>query len=82
MLLAADAGLAARYRERWLVASSTSTRTSTQLQYELLRLLATPDGNLCAIGDPDQAIYSFRGADVGFFLRFARGLPGRHAPSG
>ena len=34
-------------------------------QYELLRLLCPPDGNLCAIGDPDQAIYSFRGADVG-----------------
>jgi superfamily I DNA/RNA helicase len=39
-------------------------------QYELLRLLCPPDGNLCAIGDPDQAIYSFRGADVSFFLRF------------
>ncbi|WP_204003054.1 UvrD-helicase domain-containing protein [Virgisporangium aurantiacum] len=40
------------------------------VQYELLRLLCPPDGNLTAIGDPDQAIYSFRGADVGFFLRF------------
>ncbi len=29
-----------------------------------------PAANLCAIGDPDQAIYSFRGSDVGFFLRF------------
>ena len=40
-------------------------------QYNLLRLLCPPDGNLCAIGDPDQAIYAFRGADVAFFLRFA-----------
>lgn len=43
-----------------------------QHQYDLLRLLVPPDGNICAIGDPDQAIYSFRGADVGFFLRFSQ----------
>lgn len=43
-----------------------------QHQYELLRLLVPPDGNICAIGDPDQAIYSFRGADVQFFLRFSQ----------
>ena len=44
-------------------------------QYALLRLLVPPDGDLCVIGDPDQAIYSFRGADVGFFLRFAADFP-------
>jgi uncharacterized protein (TIGR00375 family) len=43
-----------------------------QSQYELLRQLVPADGNICAIGDPDQAIYSFRGADVRFFLRFAQ----------
>ncbi len=45
------------------------------VQYRLLRHLAPADGNLCAIGDPDQSIYRFRGADVGFFLRFQQDFP-------
>jgi ATP-dependent DNA helicase UvrD/PcrA len=40
------------------------------VQYELLKLLAKNGANLCAIGDSDQAIYGFRGADAGTFLRF------------
>lgn len=39
-------------------------------QYALLRLLAQNGASLCAIGDSDQAIYGFRGADAGAFLRF------------
>lgn len=39
-------------------------------QYALLKLLARNGANLCAIGDSDQAIYGFRGADTGAFLRF------------
>jgi len=41
-------------------------------QYRLLTLLAGDNGNLCAIGDSDQAIYAFRGADVGNFLSFKK----------
>ena len=44
-------------------------------QYRLIRHLVAADGNLCAIGDPDQAIYSFRGADVSFFQRFEQDFP-------
>jgi uncharacterized protein (TIGR00375 family) len=39
-------------------------------QYTLLKLLMASDTNLCVIGDPDQAIYGFRGSDVSYFQRF------------
>ena len=44
-------------------------------QYRLIRLLVPPDGNLCVIGDPDQAIYGFRGSDVAFFNQFVEDYP-------
>ena len=45
-------------------------------QYEMVRLLADPSGEgLFVIGDPDQAIYGFRGADRRFFLRFCSDYP-------
>ncbi|CAH1678392.1 ATP-dependent DNA helicase UvrD/PcrA [Hyphomicrobiales bacterium] len=44
-------------------------------QYRLLRLIAGENGNLCVIGDPDQAIYGFRGADAGCFDRFLSDFP-------
>ena len=47
-------------------------------QYRLLRLLAGGGANLCVIGDPDQAIYGFRGADHRYFLAFGDDFP---APS-
>jgi DNA helicase II / ATP-dependent DNA helicase PcrA len=75
MLLAGDAALAARYRERFGSVAVDEYQDVDELQYRLLRLLTTPDGDLCVIGDPDQAIYGFRGADVGFFLRFAEDYP-------
>ncbi len=69
-LLRDDPALADRYRSRWPWVFVDEYQDVDAVQYELLRLLCPPDGNLCAIGDPDQAIYSFRGADVSFFLRF------------
>jgi DNA helicase-2/ATP-dependent DNA helicase PcrA len=69
-LLGEDPELAEAYRERWPWISVDEYQDVDETQYALLRLLTRPDGGLTAIGDPDQAIYSFRGADVGFFLRF------------
>jgi uncharacterized protein (TIGR00375 family) len=69
-LLGDDPALVERYRKRWQWIFVDEYQDVDEQQYQLLRLLSPADGNLCAIGDPDQAIYSFRGADVRYFLRF------------
>ena len=45
------------------------------IQYRLLRALSPDGAHLCAIGDPDQAIYGFRGADVRYFHQFRSDYP-------
>ena len=75
-LFAARPDLAARYRDRFRWISIDEYQDIDPLQYALVRHLAPPGANLCAIGDPDQSIYRFRGADVGFFLRFRQDYPG------
>ncbi|MBV9450525.1 MAG: UvrD-helicase domain-containing protein [Streptosporangiaceae bacterium] len=62
--------IAAALRDRWRYVSVDEYQDIDATQYRLLRQLSGDGGGLTAIGDPDQAIYGFRGADVGFFLRF------------
>lgn len=73
--LAADPGLAAHYRNRFRWISVDEFQDVDELQYRLLTLLAPPGANLCVIGDPNQAIYGFRGADASCFEHFKRDYP-------
>src|SRR5437899_2130410 len=44
-------------------------------QYRLLQLLAEQHHNVCAVGDPDQSVYAFRGADIRNILDFEKDFP-------
>jgi uncharacterized protein (TIGR00375 family) len=75
VLLSGQEPLAESYRSRWSDVYVDEYQDVDELQYRLLRLITSPESRVCAIGDPDQAIYGFRGGDVGYFLRFASDYP-------
>jgi ATP-dependent DNA helicase UvrD/PcrA len=68
-LLTEDDSMARAYRQRWTDVFVDEYQDVDEAQYRLLRLLTADDSSVTAIGDPDQAIYGFRGGDVGYFLR-------------
>ncbi|HEX3921171.1 MAG TPA: UvrD-helicase domain-containing protein, partial [Streptosporangiaceae bacterium] len=75
-LLEAEPAIARSLRDRWPRISVDEYQDIDAAQYRLLRLLAGDGRGLTVIGDPDQAIYGFRGADVNLFLRFGSDFPG------
>ena len=64
-----------RYRDRFAYLLVDEFQDTDDLQYGLVKQLARPRNNLCAVGDDDQSIYSFRGADVGNIRGFAQDFP-------
>ena len=75
-LLESDAAVLSTIQARFRWVSVDEYQDVNAAQHRLLSLLVAGGANLCVIGDPDQAIYGFRGADHRYFLSFEDDYPG------
>lgn len=63
------------YHNRWKYIMVDEYQDTNKAQFELVRLLASDSRNLCVVGDDDQSIYKFRGADITNILNFEHYYP-------
>ncbi|WP_242913255.1 ATP-dependent helicase [Brevundimonas pishanensis] len=75
-ILSQHADLAEEYRRRFKYILVDEYQDTNVAQYLWLRLLTSSTGNVCCVGDDDQSIYGWRGAEVDNILRFEKDFPG------
>lgn len=64
-----------RYNDRFRYLLVDEYQDTNQLQFGLIRLLTEKQQNICVVGDPDQSIYRWRGADITNILKFEEHFP-------
>ena len=64
------------YRERWRHVLVDEYQDTNRAQYRIIRLLTGEHRNICVVGDPDQSVYRWRGADLRNILDFEEDYPG------
>lgn len=63
------------YRERFRYILVDEYQDTNHAQYQLIKLLVGPEKNICVVGDEDQSIYRWRGADITNILNFQKDFP-------
>jgi DNA helicase II / ATP-dependent DNA helicase PcrA len=74
-LLRSSAEVRERYNRRYRYLLIDEYQDTNRPQYELMKLLAGAEHNVCVVGDEDQSIYSWRGADIRNILDFEKDFP-------